>query len=293
MPTRREFVTGSLAGAGALALNGAAAPLPAVMRVANGIPASRQSVCRWPFGGMPLDDFCRMIKGLGFGAVDLVDQGDWAAVQGHGLAISTANSSPRRDFIARGLNDPANHELILGELEAVIPAAAAAKIPNVIAMFGNRKEEISDEAAIANCAAGLARIAPVAERHGTTVILEMLNSRVDHRGFQGDTSVFGVSVCEKVDSPRVRLLYDIYHMQIMEGDVIRTIRNRGKWFAHYHTAGNPGRGPLTPQQELQYGAIAAAIAATNFSGWLAHEFGVGGDPVAPLTEARDVVAGGA
>lgn len=293
MPTRREFVTGSLAGAGAVALNAAGTTLPAATRAANGIPASRQSVCRWPFGGMPLDDFCRLVRGLGFGAVDLVDRGDWAAVQGHGLAISTANSSPRRDFISRGLNDPANHELILGELAAVIPAVAAAKIPNVIAMFGNRREGITDAQAIDNCAAGLARIAPVAERHGVTVILEMLNSRVDHRGFQGDTSAFGVAVCEKVDSPRVGLLYDIYHMQIMEGDVIRTIRNRGKWFAHYHTAGNPGRNELNTRQELQYGAIAAAIAATGFTGWIAHEFMTTGDPAAGLAEARDVVAGGA
>ncbi len=292
MPTRREFVTGSLAGAGMMSLAGSGVSLSATEGTAGGIPASRQSVCRWPFGGMPLDDFCRMVKGLGFGAVDLVDQGDWDAVRNHGLAISTANSSPRRDFIARGLNDPANHDLILGELGAVIPAAAAAGIPNVIAMFGNRKEGISDAEAIDNCASGLARIAPSAERHGVTVILEMLNSRVDHRGFQGDTSAFGVAVCEKVDSPRVRLLYDIYHMQIMEGDVIRAIRNQGKWFAHYHTAGNPGRGRLSPQQELQYGAIAAAIAATGFDGWLAHEFSTS-DAVAGLTEARDVVAGGA
>jgi hydroxypyruvate isomerase len=292
MPTRRDFIAGTLATAGSSALTGDRITSNHATGVANGIPAARQSVCRWPFGGIPLAEFCRLVKGLGFGAVDLVDQGDWHAVQSHGLAISTANSSPRRDFIARGLNDPANHVLILGELEAVIPAAAAAGIPNVIAMFGNRKEGLADAEAIDNCAAGLGRIAPLAERHGVTVILEMLNSRVDHRGFQGDTSAFGVAVCEKVNSPRVRLLYDIYHMQIMEGDVIRTVRNHGRWFAHYHTAGNPGRGRLSPQQELQYGAIAAAIAATGFSGWLAHEFSAS-DVGEALTEARDVIAAGA
>ncbi len=230
-----------------------------------------------------------MVKRLGFGAVDLVNQGDWDVVRAHGLGVSTANSSPRGDFIARGLNNPANHATILAELESVVPAASAAGISNVIAMFGNRVEGIDDEAAIANCAAGLSRVAPLAERHGVTIILEMLNSRVDHRNFQGDTTPFGVAVAEKVASPRVRLLYDIYHMQIMEGDVIRTIRRNKQWFAHYHTAGNPGRNELNAHQELQYGAIAEAIVATDFGGWLAHEFIPTGDPAAGLTEARDAV----
>jgi hydroxypyruvate isomerase len=287
MPSRREFVGSSLLGAAAI--TGHPSPVARRPSPALGIPASRQSVTRWPFGGMPLNDFCAMIKRLGFGGVDLVDQRDWAAVQAHGLAISTANSTLRRDFISKGLNDPANHALILGELESVIPAAAATKIPNVIAMFGN-DTGLSDEVAVANCATALARIAPVAERHGVTVILEMLNSRVDHRGFQGDTTAFGVAVCERVNSVRVRLLYDIYHMQIMEGDVIRTIRTHGKWFAHYHTAGNPGRNDLDGSQELQYGAIADAIAASGYTGWLAHEFMPKGDAAAALAEARDICA---
>jgi hydroxypyruvate isomerase len=227
-----------------------------------------------------------MAKRVGLGAIDLVDRRDWALVQRHGLAISTANSSDRRDFISRGLNDRANHSLILGELEAVIPAAAEAGIPNVIAMFGNRGT-ISNEDGIAACAEGLAKIAPLAERHGVTVTLEMLNSKVDHRDFQGDTSAFGVAVAERVDSPRVRLLYDIYHMQISEGDIIRTIRKHGKWFAHYHTAGNPGRREIGADQELNYSAIAAAIADTGFDGWIAHEFTPRGDAAAALAEARD------
>ena len=282
MPSRREFVGGALSGMVALQV-----PRPQFRVPSSGIPATRQSVTRWPFGGMPLDDFCRMVKRVGFGGVDLVDQRDWAAVQAHGLVISTANSTLRRDFIAKGLNDPANHAIILAELEAVIPAAAAAQIPNVIAMFGN-DTGLSDQVAIDNCATALARIAPFAERHGVTVILEMLNSRVDHRGFQGDTTAFGVAVCEKVNSVRVRLLYDIYHMQIMEGDVIRTIRTHGKWFAHYHTAGNPGRNDLDGIQELQYGAIASAIAATGYTGWLAHEFMPKGEAEAALVEAMRV-----
>lgn len=291
MTTRRGFVTTSLLGAAGLSLPNKISAAASTAMPGLGIAPLRQSVCRWPFGGMPLDDFCVMVRELGFGAVDLVDQKDWATVAAHGLAISTANSSPRRDFIRSGLNNPAHHATILAELEAVIPAAAAVGIPNVIAMFGDRVPGINDETAIANCTTALSRIAPLAERHGVTVVLEMLNSRVDHGGFQGDTTRFGVAVAERVNSPRVRLLYDIYHMQIMEGDVIRTIGNNHQWFAHYHTAGNPGRNELNRGQELQYGAIAAAIAATGFAGWLAHEFIPTGDARAALVEARDVVAG--
>jgi hydroxypyruvate isomerase len=293
MTSRRQFLATSAVAATfghPSRLSAGAEPQEAVARRHAGIPASRQSVCRWPFSGMPLDDFCRMVKRLGFGAVDLVDQRDWDAVKAHGLAISTANSTQRRDFIARGLNDPAHHAVILRELEVVIPAAAAAGIPNVIAMFGN-DTGLSDEAAIFNCAMALGRIAPLAARHQVTVVLEMLNSKVDHRGFQGDTTAFGVAVCERVNSPFVRLLYDIYHMQIMEGDVIRTIREHSRWFAHYHTAGNPGRNELDGRQELQYAAIAAAIAETGFTGWVAHEFLPTGNAETALAQARDVVGG--
>lgn len=282
MPSRRTFLASSAVTLGALAHTSVAqGATPAGTAAAGRL---RQSVCRWCFGGIPYDDFCEMAKRVGLGAIDLVDQKDWALVQKHGLAISTSNSTARRDFISRGLNDRANHELILGELAAVIPAAAKAGIPNVIAMFGN-KGTITTEDGIAACAEGLAKIAPLAEKEGVTVILEMLNSRVDHRGFQGDTSAFGIAVAEKVNSPRVRLLYDIYHMQISEGDIIRSIRTNGKWFAHYHTAGNPGRNELSADQELQYPAIAKAIADSGFTGWLAHEFMPRGDAEKGLAQA--------
>ena len=276
---RRSFVASTTLTLGALASGApaAASAVPVLGRL-------KQSVCRWPFSRIPYDDFCVMVRRVGLGAIDLVDQQDWALVQRHGLAISTSNSTQRRDFIARGLNDRANHELILGELSTVIPAAAKAGIPNVIAMFGNAGAITTDDG-IAACAEGLAKIAPRAEQYGVTVIVEMLNSRVDHRGFQGDTSAYGIAVAERVNSPRVRLLYDIYHMQISEGDIIRSIRTNGRWFAHYHTAGNPGRNELNADQELQYHAIAQAIADTGFTGWLAHEFMPKGDAEKGLAEA--------
>lgn len=289
MATRRGFIGGALAGAAGLGSTsrGIALPMPQASR--RGIPASRQSVCRWPYGRMSLDDFCTLVKRLGFGAVDLIDQPDWPTVAKHGLTVSTANTTKRGDFISRGLNNPANHEVIRSELAAVIPAAAQAGIPNVIAMFGNHAGA-SDAAAITNCAVGLEPIVPLAEQHGVTILLEMLNSKVDHLNFQGDNTAFGVAVCDRVDSPRLRLLYDIYHMQIMEGDVIRTIRDNAKWFAHYHTGGVPGRHELNEHQELQYAGIAQAIGATGFKGWLAHEFNPTVDAEQGLAQARDAVA---
>jgi hydroxypyruvate isomerase len=151
-------------------------------------------------------------------------------------------------------------------------------------MFGNRRER-SDSAGIAHCAAGLRQVAPLAEKHGVTVCVELLNSKVDHPDYQGDHVAFGVAVMEQVASPRVKLLYDIYHMQIMEGDVIRTIGTQRQWIGHFHTGGVPGRHDLDGTQELNYHAVAQAIADGGFTGYLAHEFTSRGEPYAGLAEA--------
>jgi hydroxypyruvate isomerase len=193
----------------------------------------------------------------------------------------------RSDFIATGFNDPARHDMLVAELEAAIPLAAAAGVPNVIAMFGNRRG-MSDADGARNCIAGLRRIAPAAERHGVTVCVELLNSKVDHHDYQGDRTAFGVQVVEGVGSARVRLLYDIYHMQIMEGDVIRTIRDHIGAIAHFHTGGVPGRGEIDGTQELNYRAVAQAIVDTGFTGYLAHEFEPKRDPLASLRQAVEI-----
>jgi hydroxypyruvate isomerase len=192
----------------------------------------------------------------------------------------------RDGFIATGFNDPANHQLLLNELEDAIPLAAQAGVPNVITMFGNRKGR-SDAEGITNCVAGLKKIAPVAEQHGVTVCVELLNSKVDHHDYQGDHTSFGVAVIDGVGSPRVKLLYDIYHMQIMEGDVIRTIRENAGRIGHFHTGGVPGRHELDDTQELDYRGIARAIADTGFAGYVAHEFVPSRDPLTALAEAVD------
>jgi len=245
----------------------------------------RQAVCRWPFERIPLPDLCRAAAAMGLAAIDLLGPDDWERVRDYGVVCSMGYPAIRQDFIATGFNDPANHALLLGELETAIPLAARHGVPNLIAMFGNRRGR-SDAEATDNCVAGLARIKGLAEAHGVSVCLELLNSKVDHPDYQGDHTAFGVAVVRAVGSPRVKLLFDIYHMQIMEGDIIRTIRDAHDHIAHFHTGGVPGRHELDDTQELNYGAIAAAIAATGFAGYVAHEFVPTRDP---LTSLRDAV----
>jgi hydroxypyruvate isomerase len=244
----------------------------------------KQSACQWCYGDMPLRALCTAARDIGLVAIDLLGKDDWPVVADHGLVCSMGYPAIRRDFIQDGFNNPANHPVLLRELEEAIPLAARAGVPNVIAMFGNRRGR-SDAEGIDNCVAGLQRIAPLAEEHGVTVCVELLNSKVDHQDYQGDHTAFGVAVMRGVGSPRVKLLYDIYHMQIMEGDVIRTITDNQAYIAHFHTGGVPGRHELDGTQELNWRAIATAIADTGFRGYLAHEFEPSRDPVTSLREA--------
>jgi len=245
-----------------------------------------QSVCRWPFAKIPVRDFFKGVADLGLTAVDLLTPDEWPVAREFGLTCSMG--SGLGGTIVDGLNDPANHEAIVKGLTEGIPRAADAGVPNVITFFGNRRGR-SDAEGIANSVAALRRVAPVAEKHGVTVCIELLNSRVDHKDYQGDRTPYGVAVVSQVNSPRVKLLYDIYHMQIMEGDVIRTLRDNRQWIAHYHTAGVPGRHEIDDTQELHYPAIFRAIRDTGFTGHVAHEF----IPVRdPLTSLREAVAMG-
>ena len=246
----------------------------------------KQSLCRWPYPRVPLPDLCRRVKQMGFSAIDLLFPDEWSVARDAGLSVSMGYASRRENFIEFGFNDPTHHTVLLKELEAAIPLAARAHVPNVIAMFGNRVSGIDDAAAIANCVDGLAKIAPLAAEQGVTVCVELLNSKVNHPGYQGDHTAFGVAVTQAVNSPRVKLLYDIYHMQIMEGDVIRTIRDNIQWIGHFHTGGVPGRHEINDSQELNYHAVAEAIANLNFQGYVAHEFEpTRSDPFVSLAEA--------
>jgi hydroxypyruvate isomerase len=242
----------------------------------------KQTACRWCYGKIPLDELCRAMADMGLTSIDLLDEKDWETATKYGLICSMAYGGG--GSIANGLNVKANHDEIVRNFERVIPKLASLKFPNVITFFGN-KRGMPDTEAIANCVEGLNRVKKVAEDNGVTICVELLNSKVDHKDYQGDHTAFGVEVVKAVNSPRVKLLYDIYHMQIMEGDVIRTIRDNKDWIAHFHTGGVPGRHELDDRQELNWRAIATAIADTGYQGYMAHEFVPTRDPLMSLREA--------
>jgi hydroxypyruvate isomerase len=291
--SRRAALGALAAAAGMIATGARANPAPpaGAASAADSPVRLKQSFCRWPYARTPLPELCRRAKQIGFPAIDLLYPEEWPVARDAGLTVSMGYASRREKFIATGFNDPANHALLIDELQMAIPRAADAHVPSLIAMFGNRVAGIDEATAIANCIAGLAHISPVAEKHGVTVCVELLNSKVDHAGYQGDHTAFGAAVMKGVNSPRVKLLYDIYHMQIMEGDVIRTIRDNIDWIGHFHTGGVPGRHEINAAQELNYRAIATAIADLNYQGYVAHEFiPTRSDPFVSLTEAFQLCA---
>ena len=249
----------------------------------------RQSVCKWCYPRIPLPELARAAKAMGIAGVDLLPPADWEVVRDAGLVCALGSPASRPDFIAAGFNDRKNHAMLLKELEAAIPKAAAMGVPNVIAMFGNRAGK-SDAEGAAACVEGLAKIRALAEEQKVTVCVELLNSKVDHKDYQGDRTAFGVAVVRAVDSPRVKLLYDIYHMQIMEGDVIRTMRDNLPYIGHVHTGGVPGRHELDDTQELNWRTIAKVIADAGFAGYVAHEFIPVREPLTSLREAVQLMS---
>jgi hydroxypyruvate isomerase len=242
----------------------------------------RQGFSYWCFENLidPRDLFERAGK-IGFAAVELLPERLFAAAQDSGLQISAING---HTTIENGLNERQNHDRIELEILANLKLAQTWKIPNLICFSGN-KRELDFATGVQITAEGLTRVAKHAENAGVNLILELLNSKVDHPDYQCDNTAFGLRVCDQVNSSRVKLLYDIYHMQIMEGDIIRTIQNHHPSFAHYHTAGNPGRNELDAHQELNYAAIAKAISSTGFDGFVTHEFVPKHDPIAGLESA--------
>jgi hydroxypyruvate isomerase len=279
--TRREALRGSVATVIAGITTGTSAAATQEGRVvAKG--RLKQTACRWCYNKIPLPDLCKAMADMGLTSIDLLEEKDWEVATRHGLVCSMAYGGG--GTIANGLNVKTNHDEIVRNMERAIPKLAALKFPNVITFFGNRRG-MPDAEAIGNCVDGLNRIKKVAEDNGVTVCVELLNSKVDHKDYQGDRTAFGVEVVKAVGSPRVKLLYDIYHMQIMEGDVIRTIRDNREWIAHFHTGGVPGRHELDDTQELNWPAIASAIVETGYDGYFAHEFVPTRDPLTSLREA--------
>ena len=282
--SRRSFMRSSsliAAGtiAGSLARAGQAVAAYDVERVVkNG--RIRQSVSKWCYGKFPLDEFCVIVKKMGLTAIDLLGPNDFPTLKKHGLACSMVNTHG----LTKGINRKENHEECLDKIRTAIDAAAEYKYPNVISFPGNR-EGTPDDVGVENSVIALKKIVGYAEKKGVTICLEYLNSKVNHKDYMFDNMAWGVEVCKKVGSENVKILYDIYHAQIMEGDIIRTLRDNKEYIGHYHTGGNPGRNEIDETQELYYPAIMHAIVETGFKGYVAHEFVPKKNPIQSLAYA--------
>jgi hydroxypyruvate isomerase len=267
----------------AIALSAVAAVLPD-LPAAPSAGRLKQSFARWCYAKIPLDDLCRQAADMGCTGIDLIDAPDWPLAKKYGLTPAMTQGEGKIPF---GWNHKENHEVLEKQLRVLIAQAADAKLPNVITFSGNRKG-MSDDEGKANCIEGLRRVVRFAEDSGVTICMELLNSKINHKDYQADHTAWGVEVCKGVDSPRLKLLYDIYHMQIMEGDVIHTIRDNIQYIGHFHTGGVPGRHELDDTQELQWRTIAKAIADLNFTGFFAHEFQPTKDPLTSLKQAVEL-----
>ncbi len=244
------------------------------------------SVCRWCYGSIPLEEFADRCKDIGIRSIELLNPDEWDIVMSRGLECAISFGS--KLGIVKGFNDPANHKQLLEDYDAMIKMVAEKGIPSVICFSGNRNG-MSDDKGLENCAVGLDPVVKIAEKYGINIIMELLNSKVDHADYMCDHTAWGVALVEKLGSPRFKLLYDIYHMQIMEGDVIRTIRDNAAYIGHYHTAGVPGRNEIDETQELYYPAIMKAIAALDYKGYVGQEFiPKGPDPIASLRKGVEI-----
>jgi len=244
----------------------------------------KHSACKWCYKDISLEDMAARGSDIGLNSIELVNVDELPILTKNGLECAMVWGVP--GGITDGLNDAANHDAIAEFMTREIPRMVDGGATNMICFSGNRRGQ-SEEDGLEVCAQGLARIVPVAEKYGATVSMELLNSKVNHEDYLGDRTPWGVQLCEKVGSANFKLLYDIYHMQIMEGDLIRTIRNHNQWISHYHTGGNPGRNELDGDfQEIDYPAVMRAIAETGYTGFVGQEFQpTEADPLAALARA--------
>ncbi|MGV3531810.1 MAG: hydroxypyruvate isomerase family protein [Chthoniobacteraceae bacterium] len=249
------------------------------------------SACKWCYPKISLEDFCVAGKGMGLTSIDLVGVNDLGTVKKHGLVCAmvsnpTAKGPDGKNLgtIERAFNRKEHHDLLVQAYEPAIDAVAEAGFKHLICFSGNR-DGMDDETGMKNCAEGLKRLMAQAEKKGVVIVMELLNSRVDHKDYMCDKSAWGVELCKAIGSDHFKLLYDIYHMQIMEGDVIATIRRDHQYFAHYHTGGVPGRNEIDETQELYYPAIMKAIVETGYKGHVAQEFIPKREPLVSLKQA--------
>jgi hydroxypyruvate isomerase len=245
------------------------------------------SVCQWTYGFLTVDELCNVVKQIGFNAIDLIAPKDWPTLQKYGIYSSMCYHGGTVS-LTNGFNNKTYHEQLIKDYTEVIPLMVKAGYKDVICFSGSRKG-MDDESGLNNCKEGLQQILPLAEKNGITIHMELLNSKVDHKDYMCDKSPWGVELCKRVGSENFKLLYDIYHMQIDEGDVIRTIRENVKYFGHYHTGGVPGRHEIDETQELYYPAVMKAIVETGYKGYVAQEFiPAASDKVASLKKAIEI-----
>ncbi|MGZ3861237.1 MAG: hydroxypyruvate isomerase family protein [Flavisolibacter sp.] len=289
MVARRNVLKNLLLGGTAIAMN------PSVsFASSSGTPDKtalrgniHHSVCRWTYGFLSLDELCTVVRNIGFSAIDLVGPKEWAILKSNGIDSSMCNGA--EISLTEGWNDRQYHDTLVKNYTEHIDLVAGAGYKNLICFSGSRRG-MDDETGLKNCVAGLQKILPLAEKKGVVIQMELLNSKVDHKDYMCDRSAWGVELCKRLDSPHFKLLYDIYHMQIDEGDVIRTIRDHHSFFGHYHTGGVPGRHEINETQELYYPAIIKAILDTGFTDYVAQEFiPTGKDNEAKIASLKNAV----
>ena len=272
-PNRRTVIKNVLTGTAAITTAGMFNPLAA--SAADAISAQKlkgninHSVCHWCFNSLSLEELCVAAKEMGITGIDLIGPKGWPVLKKHGLESAMCNGA--EISLTEGWNDPKYHATLIKNYTDMIPRVAKAGYRNLICFSGNRNG-MDDATGLKNCAEGLKKVLPLAEKHKVVLVMELLNSKVNHKDYQCDHTAWGAELCEAVGSDKFKLLYDIYHMQIMEGDVIATIRKYHPYISHYHTGGVPGRNEIDESQELYYPAIMKAIADTGFKGFVAQEF---------------------
>jgi hydroxypyruvate isomerase len=289
---RREFLGTSAVAAATPVIAGAAPMIVQPAGAASTQPAPapaklkgriNHSVCRWCYSGMKLEDLCQNAAAMGIKSVELLNPDEIQVAKKFGLTCAVA-AGVKSNPIAKGFNRVENHDAIIKELEERLPILKEAGVPNQI-VFSGERFMLSNAEGLDACEKGLKRITPLAEQLGVTIVMELLNSKVDHPDYQCDRTTWGIELVKRVASRRFRLLYDIYHMQIMEGDVIRTITSKIDYFAHFHTGGNPGRREIDQSQELNYSAICKALVGVGYTGYVGQEFIPSRDPMTSLREA--------
>ena len=269
---RRELLKQLAAGAIGASVLGSALLVSGAATAASGGALKgniHHSVSRWTYGDLSIEELCLLVKSLGFTAIDLVGPEDWPVLKKHGVDSSMCNGAELN--LVDGWSEPKFHPELIKRYLAHIDLVAEAGYKNLICFSGNARG-MDRETALQNAVAGLKQILPHAEKRGVVLQMELFNSKVDHPDYLADSSAWGIELCKRLNSQNFKLLYDIYHMQIMEGDIIRTIKDNHQYFGHYHTAGVPGRHEIDDSQELNYVAIASAIRDIGFTGYLAQEF---------------------